>query len=119
MTMHGLLLPTFSLGAFRVDELGGIVHRQTPDFLTLSTKERCTSAGIAGVTARTEGAHPVLVSESVFRPVLACQECQSFGAVTLTCCDLLGARGFDSLVGVPHPGIGFCSPPGDLCSPLG
>lgn len=119
MTLFGLPLRKFPLHLLGLDELGGILRRETSEFCALGSKERCAGTGVAGVATGVEGAHPVLVSTRVLRPVLARQERQAFGAVTLTCCGSLGARGCDSLVSLTHSGIGLCSPFCGLCSPFG
>lgn len=119
MPLLGLLLRTLSFHTLGLDELGGIVDREAADLLTLGTKERCACASVAGVTTGVEGAHPVLVSTRVLRPVLARQKHQAFVPVTLTRCDSLGVRDFDSLGNVPHSRIILCSPLRYPCSPFG
>lgn len=119
MTLFGSLLRKLSLRPFGLDELGGVVRRESAEFFTLGSEERCASAGVADIASRVEGAHPVLVSTRVLRPELARQERQAFVAVTLTGRGSLGVRGFDGFINGAHSGIGLCSPPRDLCSPLG
>ena len=105
--------------AFGLDKLSCVIRGNAADFLALGTKQRCTSAGGAGITSRVEGAHPVLASTRVLRPVLARQEHQALVPMTLTCCGSFGASEFDSMVSVSHSGIGLCSPPRALHNPLG
>lgn len=119
LALFGLLLRALSLDAFGLDELGGIVHWEAAEFRALGTEQGCAGAGVAGVTVRVEGAHPVLVCASVLRPVLAGQERQALVAVTFTGRGSFGARGCDSLGGVAHSGISLCSAFCDLCSPFG
>jgi hypothetical protein len=100
LTLLGLLLRALSLDALGLDELGGIVHRETSEFCALGPQQVCAGASITGIASRVEGAHPVLVGTGVLRPVLAGQERQTLGALTLTRCGSLGVRGCDGLVSV-------------------
>ncbi|MEH0059493.1 hypothetical protein [Auritidibacter ignavus] len=119
LTPFGFMLRKFPLYAFGLDKLSYVIHGKAADFLVLGTKQRCTSAGGAGVTSRVEGAHPVLVSTRVLRPVFARQEHQTLVPMTLICCGSFGASDFDSMVSAAYSGIGLCSPPRDLHSPFG
>lgn len=119
LTLLGLLLRALSLDAFGLYEIGGVVHREASESRALGTEQGCAGAGVAGVTVRVEGAHPVLVCASVLRPVLAGQECQALVAVTFIGRGSFGARSLYSLGGFAYAGIALCSPFCDLCSPFG
>lgn len=101
-----------------LDELGDVAHRKSAEFFALGAKQRCAGAGIAGVTPRVERARPVLVCAGVVGPILAGQERQPFGAVTLTRCSSLGTCRFDGLASLAHAGGTLRSLLRDLCCPF-